>query len=446
MGAKNTLNPQDIVVAYCQDEINKHNLLYCVGIDSFFYYHKEEGYFKLMNGLELEKLIFKFMLFQYKKSISSGLVRDVIKMMKYFVYNTCENNLNDYVALTDGKVLNTKTFEIVEATPKIHAFSKVNCSSKDIEEYNKELPPVFKYYLESVLVDRDGKTDNELINVVQEVFGYYLMNTLEAHASFFMVGSGGNGKSVMLDVLKEVVGTTFVSSATIEDLSSDPFATSSLVGKKINICDEDESKFVNSAKFKALVSGNAIHVQRKFQDAFMWVPTTKFIFSTNEMPTFTGFNRGLTRRIYIIPFNKEIPDNEKDTKLTQKIIKEIQFIVPWAIEGAKRLVANGFKFSKSEQIDSESQEFIKNISSTAMFLGEHYEPSEFDFVSGEYLYDLYKMWCGKRGKKEVNYYNFIKETERSLGIRETEGNDGEGTLVKGFKLKTIEPSQQKIEL
>lgn len=439
-----SLNPQDIVVSFCEDETNKYDLLYCAKIDSFFYYQKEEGYFKMVTT-ELEEIIFKYMLYRYKKSISSNLIKDVIKMMKFFVYNKTESNLNDYVALTDLKVLNTKTFEIVDASPKIHAFSKVNCSSKDIENY-KEPPKLFKDYLDFVLVGKDNNPDNELIKLAQEMFGYYLMNTLEGGVSFFLVGSGGNGKSVMLNVLKEVIGTSFTSSMTIEDISKTDFAMYGLVGKKVNICNEDESKFVNSAKFKALVTGDTVEVYRKFQTSFTWDPTVKFIFSTNEMPTFTGFNRGLTRRIIIIPFNKEIPDKEKDTGLTRKLLEEINGILPWALEGAKRLVENKFKFSGSVQVQEQLEEFIKNISSTALFLSENYEVADYDFNSSEYLYESYKIWCGKKGKKEVNYYNFVKEAERAMNLLETEGRDSDGKNTKGFRIKLRDNNiEQKLE-
>jgi putative DNA primase/helicase len=446
-GYSDKILPQDVVVMFCEDERNINNLLYCESIDSFFIY-QEDGYFKLYDNAELETIIFRYMLANYRKSISSNLVKDVIKMMRYFVYNKIDSNLNNYITLNNKKVLDTETFEIFNASPKIHSFHKIDCNEEFIKEYQekKELPPTFKSFLDYVLVDKNGNTDFELISIVQEMFGYYLMSTLEAHASFFLVGSGGNGKSVMLGLLREMVGDDFSTSSTVEDLTTNQFAAASLVGKKINICDEDESKFVNSAKFKTLVTGDPITIVRKFQNHFTWKPTVKFIFSTNEMPTFTGFNKGLTRRMFIVPFNKEIPDEVKDSTLPKKLKREMQRILPWALEGGLRLRENGFKFSKSKQMQEQLEEFIKNISSTALFLMELYEPADYDFISSEMLYDSYKFWCDKKGKKPSNYYNFIKEAQRALDIKETEGNDGEGKIVKGLRIKIVDNiKQNKIE-
>lgn len=440
--ANDKLLPQDVVTMYCEDDTIQRTLLYCESVKSFYLYQEEEGYFKLLDDAKFEPIIFRYMLAKYRKAISSSLVKDVIKMMRYFVYNRCDNNINDYIALSDKKVLNTSNFEIIDANPTIHAFSKVNCSSEDIKNYTGELPRNFKEYLDYVLVDKEDKPDTELMTIVQEMFGYYLLNTIEAHASFFLVGSGGNGKSVMLGLLREMVGKEFSSSSTIEYLTTTKHATVDLIGKKMNICDEDESKFVNSAKFKTLVSGDPITVEPKFQASFTWKPTLKFAFSTNEMPTFTGFNKGLTRRMFILPFNKEIPDSKKDTRLPNKLAAEMKGIIPWAIEGAKRLIANKFKFSESKQLAEQLSEFIKNISSAALFISEMYEPADYDFMSSEMLYDGYKLWCEHKGKKASNYYNFIKETGRALNLKEVDGNSGDGTIVKGFTVKIIDNNIQ----
>ena len=74
---------------------------------------------------------------------------------------------------------------------------------------------------------------------------------------------------------------------------------------------------------------------------------------------------------------------------------------------------------------------------------EMYEPADYDFISSDILYETYKIWCEKRGKKSSNYYNFIKEAERAMNIKETEGNGGDGNMVKGLKIKIRDLSKQQ---
>ena len=67
------------------------------------------------------------------------------------------------------------------------------------------------------------------------MFGNALLATLEAHATFFLVGKGANGKSVLLEVLRHMMGEKFCASVSIESMTTNRFTTYSLICKKINL-------------------------------------------------------------------------------------------------------------------------------------------------------------------------------------------------------------------
>jgi putative DNA primase/helicase len=225
----------------------------------------------------------------------------------------------------------------------------------------------------------------------------------------------------------------------IEKLTTNDFAASSLIGKKINICLEEESSYVKSDKFKAMVSGDPINVERKYGDSFMWEPTVKYVFATNEMPTFSGLNYGLVRRIKIIPFNRIIEDHKKDTRLTDKLGTELSGILAWAMAGAKRLAENGFKFTECAQSVNKIGEFKENISAAILFYNENYTlgTSDEDFLSNDELYENYVHWCEKRGKKRQSYYVFMRDINTHILLSDVRGIDKDGKKCIGKYLRPL---------
>lgn len=437
--ASSTYTIQELVQLYCQQKTVISNLIYVENTDNFYFYDDELCYFKLLKHFELKKKIYIFLLEKMRKNISDSMVEDFIKQIKYVCYKRVEDTQTNYLALLDKTSLNLQTFELVPSSPSLKAFTQVNCDPLIILELDKFTitGTSWEKYLKEIFVKPHTiETDEELITLAQEMFGYYLLNTLEAHATFFLIGTGANGKSVMLNILREIVGKEFSTAMSIEKLTINEFASSSLIGKKINICLEEESTFIKSDKFKAMVSGDPITVERKYGEAFMWQPTVKHIFATNMMPTFSGINHGLLRRIKLLPFNRVFSEKEQDTKITEKLLKDIGVIVGWAVQGAKKLIDNGFTFTDATQSSSKQIEFQENISAAILFFNETYAPHDTDgkFIGCDDLFIEYRSWADRRGKKTQSFYNFIKDIDDIIKPKKYQGKDSDGRMDNGYKL------------
>jgi len=434
------LTTQDMVAAFCQKESVREGLLYVDNIDSFYQLDTDKRYFKKLRMLDLERTVYLYLSSVTSKSISTALVRDFISQIKYRIYRTIPDIDFNYISLRGKKVLNVKTFKIDYFDIDKPPFHYVDCDPEDIQSYSGTPPPRFEQYLDEVVVDDEMNPDKDMQMVVQEMVGYYLLSTLEAHVVFFLIGKGRNGKSVMLDIVREIVGEEFCDAMPVEMMTSDKFATSNLIGKKLNVCAEDESTFVKTDKFKAMVGGDPISVERKYGAKFTWKPTVKHIFATNEMPSFSGFNKALTERIKIIPFNRFFKKEDRDTQLVEKLKRELGGIIAWALEGAERLKENNFVFSDSELMDERGDDFQKNVSSAVLFFKENYEKKEFGFVANDDLYDHYKEWCDRRGKKKQSFYVFLKDVETLTDLVNVDGKGSTGYVVDG---KHIEKKVRK---
>lgn len=320
-----------------------------------------------------------------------------------------ESSLTQYVSFNDGKVLNLNDFSLVQATPDIPSFFKLNVSSSILND--KPPCPRFERFLEEVLVQEDGKTaDTELVAFVQEIFGYCLTGSIAAHATFFFFGSGRNGKSVLLDVLRSLIGEQYIANMTIQTLTTRQFSASNLIGKKINIASEEESKHIQSDLFKSLVAGDPVTVEKKYRDPFELRPSVKFLFATNQIPVFDSTDPAIRDRVLIVPFFRYFNEDERDRELKAKLQEEIGGIFAWALEGARRIMDRKYKFVVPASVRAMGEKFEKEQSSVLTFVNENYTVTGDDqYVVKAVMYEKYKQWCDINKRPPKMSENFFKD-------------------------------------
>lgn len=389
-------------------------VIYVESIDAFLVWRGMHH--DLLEGLRLETWIWEFAseVFCDLPRPSSTIIKETVAQLRYAAPKRVESLTHDRLAFDDGYV------DLMEdpLTPREHdpqALVVRRMPMRFADVLSKDCP-LFKQFIASIMVGDDRKTtDESLVALIQEIFGYCLITSLPATAAFFFVGEGANGKSVLSEVLRAMVGIRYSSAMTLEKLTVHKFAASFIVGKYVNITNEEESKFVKSDTFKAIVSGDVITAERKFGLSFEFAPAIKLIFSTNETPTFDALNHGIRRRVKIIPFNRTITPEEQDPFLKDKLLAELPGITRWALDGLARLRANRYKFTMtSEAVASAVAAFEEESSAVVGFVNDTYDWQKVStaFVSNEDMFEKYKAWCSKNNKKSKARIGMFKDLNR----------------------------------
>lgn len=424
-----------LVVDFIKKGDYSNKLIYIKSLDCFFHLINNK-YYRPLETLSLRATLWTYLdSFWPEVCIRESLIADLIKQLPLALQNNWRNDLADqYIAFADC-LFNTQTLETED-------FNKDKIAtiyfSFNYQDTKNSITPIFDKFLEKILVEEDDTTkpDKSLVTFIQEMFGYLLVPQMHAAAAFFLYGNGSNGKSTLTNLLRSFFGVENVSSYSIENLTTRPFTVAGLIGKRVNICNEDESKFVRSDKFKAIVSGELVSAERKFGNSFEFCPTTKFLFCTNKMPTFEGADYGLRRRVKIIPFYQTISDAEKDVFMLEKLKAEIPGILFWAIEGLKRLKKNNYVFSVNGSIALEkiTKEFVAENSSAIQFVEEFYEIDADSFISNQSMYALYKDWCNENTRKPMRSNKFHKEICSVLLIKSSLKNE-DGLVIRGKPMR-----------
>lgn len=184
---------------------------------------------------------------------------------------------------------------------------------------------------------------DEKIQALQMFFGYVLLPHAKFKKALFCFGLPNTGKSVVNQVLVELVGQKNTCIIPLERMGN-PRDLAAIKGKLLNVVGElSYDTLVSDGGFKQLVSTQEpILIDQKYKEAELYIPICKHAVFTNALPIINDYTEATYNRLLIIEFRHAIPEWEQDKALLSKLKDEMQGIVSWAVEGAKLLVeANG---------------------------------------------------------------------------------------------------------
>lgn len=381
-------------------------------LDNNFYFVEGYGlinyngrYWKICSTNILELKVLEWIGKNYN---SPTEVRKFAEMYKITHTKTIEQiDLNkNRVAFENGTLSLVDKYEFIE-----NEFFKNDFSTKgfDFEFKRNNSIPNFDKYINEVT-----NGDIELINLIQEMMGYCLIDSCKYEKAFLLYGEGGTGKSVLLKLISTMWGSENCSNVPFDKIN-EAFMRAGIYGKKINFASELESDIHNTAYFKAMVSGEEVDAQFKFKDSFKFHNTAKMIFAMNNLPVIKDKTNGTFRRLIIIPFEKNFSDSKKcDVNLIDKLLCEKTGIIEFALNGLIRLVENN-GFTESEKSKKYLTEYRENNDTMKMFFDETCSYDEEDInikISVDELYETYSSWCSSSGFKPLNKANFLKNVIR----------------------------------
>nr|WP_250157283.1 phage/plasmid primase, P4 family [Tianweitania aestuarii] len=184
--------------------------------------------------------------------------------------------------------------------------------------------------------------DPDIRLFLQRFAGYCLLGTTVEQCLVFFYGAGRNGKSTFVDLLCEIVGDYAVT------LSIDSFAGETkrggneatpdlarLPGARLVAASEPEMGVkLKDALIKTLTGGEKIPVRRLHQDFIEVMPQFKIMLSGNHKPRIDDTSDGIWRRVYLVPWDIQIPLSEVDRALPTKLREEASGVLAWMVEGA----------------------------------------------------------------------------------------------------------------
>jgi len=373
----------DLYATFLQREYN------IVKINNELHYYDNGVY--VNNPLGLEKLTIKHI-----PNLNRAKRSEIITYLNIIAEGIQLSNPNKIVV--NNGLLDIDTLELEPFTPDYTAVNKLPIN------YN----PSAKSPVVDQVLTKIACNDKDLKSLLVEMVGYTLLRRPEMGKCFILTGRGSNGKSTLLDMMKAMLGGQNVSAVGMEEIEQ-RFKTAEIVGKLANIGDDISNNYMpDNAKFKKLITGETLLVERKGKDPFEINNFGKLIFSANEIPRVNDTSAGLSRRLIIVPFNAKFSSKDKDYDpfIKDKLMEteSLEYLLLLGIQGLTR-VLKGFEFTTVESVTKELQEYERINNPILMFI------EEFKIINEEtqYIYNSYVTWCHSSGMKPVNKTKFTRE-------------------------------------
>jgi len=168
-------------------------------------------------------------------------------------------------------------------------------------------------YVETPIMDKifEEWVGKDYVKTLYEIIAYSLLPSYPINRIFCFIGSGMNGKTCFLNLLRKFIGNTNVCATELDSLLSSRFEITRL-HKKL-ICMMGETNFNEMKKtsiLKKLSGGDFIGFEYKNKNPFEDINYAKIIIATNNLPTTTDKTIGFYRRWFIIDFPNQFSEKK----------------------------------------------------------------------------------------------------------------------------------------
>jgi putative DNA primase/helicase len=279
----------------------------------------------------------------------------------------------------------------------------------------------FKKFLQEIF---DGDSDaDQKAQALLEMIGYTLLSHARLERFAILVGSGANGKSVVMEVIKALVGRDNVVAVQPNKFDS-TFQRAHLHMKLANLVTEiPEGAVIADAELKAIVSGELTTAEHKNKDPFDFEPFATCWFGTNHMPHTRDFSEAIFRRALVIPFNNTFKEGvNADPNLKVKLLDELSGILNLALQAIGQVLKSG-KFTEPQSCLDAKNEWRLEADQVAQFVEDKCTLSPSSQIESGALYDVYKRWADDNGRRHVSHKSFVQRlTKRGCqSVKTTNG-------------------------
>ena len=359
-------------------------------------YHYDHGVYLDNGETILEALIES----EFADSTNNKMVADIIGKVKRRTYTDRELFNAGHVINVKNGLLDLETLQLQPHSPDYLSTAQIDVVYKP----EAKAPKIAKFLKE---VAQSGD-----VALIEEIIGWLLWPDYHIHKAIMLVGPGRNGKGTLLRLITAFMGRKSISNVTLQDLVSDTFAKSDLYGKLANIGGDLPAKDLSdTSAFRNLTGGDDNRAQEKYRPAFNFRNKAKMLFSANVLPRSSDDTYAFYSRWILIEFlNRFVLDNgtadpDLDSKLQTP--EELSGLLNIALNGLKRLKANGWKFSYTKTAEDVERMYKRNANPVFAFLMDECEAgSATDYIEKSVFFDRFNAYVKERNLRPMSVTKF----------------------------------------
>ena len=323
---------------------------------------------------------------------------------------------------------------------KYMEYDKNDECGKDIKDFLKKIQP-----------------DKEMRKYLMTLLSTCLAGSISEESFYVFTGSGANGKSKLMELMKYTMGDLFKPMdimVLIGKKTSSSSATPEIADKKgIRICPFDEPKAtdeINTGFMKIFTGGDVITARALFKEPIYFKPQFKPFLLCNHLPNIKSDDDGTWRRLKVIPFcskfikpteiTKSIKKNGlangqywADNSLSEKLPEWKQMFMSMLLKYYKKYRTGGLIHPKL--VTEETKKYRKRCDVFQDFIGDYLEKSG----EAKHTINIASLHDGMRSWYRANYDGKCpntKELRNYMTHRMTTVFNTKTDSLIGYKLKS----------
>jgi len=370
-------------------------------------------------------------------------VKDIIAQFELVKAETLLDLKQDpaLISFKNG-LLNIETMEFSNPGPEVFVTSRL--SFDYIYGTTNHLDIWLKYM-------NDFTSNNEdHIEFLRSYMKLIIANEMSTQTFLYIVGPGGSGKSVFLNVCVALVGQEQTLSSSLRAINSDKFEAANINGKSLLILTDSEHYTGDQSKIKAIIGNDRIMARKIFvQGAFNFYSQCLVIIVSNFNLGSTDTSAGLERRIRLYEAHKVVPKRRllleaKGSNITGELVKALPAIFNWVFEMPLETAKQTIKTCNPGQHLLEGLNPMKDWAKDELEKGED---AYLGYIKGlskrdrtlasrsVNLYAYYEAYCERQGYLKVSHKEFFSQLKNSVEWKIDKKRSAKGIKVEGVKLK-----------
>ena len=370
-------------------------------------------------------------------------------------------NINNHHLLPMRRMnLNLQTMKMEDRTKEQHFTRCLNIDNIDDVNDNDEYFKKVDSFFNDICSNHQPKKD-----YLQKILGYFLSGAVPLGRCFFIFyGNGKNGKSALIEVIQEIMGSFYCKSVESSVIIKKGMKNAGQASPEIEVLDyglrlallsetEDGDK-LNESLIKNITGYDSISYRPLYGKQKQLKAEAKLCMLTNNKPHF-NLSTSMIDRLRFIDFKSRFLNDaeltkekafDDDNKLKEfyykaepELVKELktnlkEYVLLWMVIGAKKFFNDGhLNIPDDKTMQFENLSYINELDSVQRFIDECCIVGENEKELSSNVKDLYNKFCTDETIPALKPAKLKEVLTRRFEVKKDNNN-----YYYGFKIKPYE--------
>jgi putative DNA primase/helicase len=300
-------------------------------------------------------------------------------------------------------VLDLKSQQLLPISPAIRVSKRCNVA------FDAEATcPRFLRYLEEV------QPELPIREFLQRFAGYCLTGAVGEKMFLMLLGTGDNGKTILVEVISWLLGTyaTKIETEMLMEHKRNPQGASpdivALKGMRFVFANETgEGQRLADARVKDLTGGDTLTGRIPYgKAAISFQPTHKLVVVGNHKPNISDTSSGMWSRVGLVSFDVVVPLEQRDRQLLEKLKAEGSGILNWMLEGCAAYQRQGLALPA--KVNAATQAYRDEQDVVGEWRSEHCNMGPGLVCTKDDAYKAYAYWARAAGSGVLSKPRFTR--------------------------------------